>query len=73
MESHNQLIRRAKRMGYDVTPLLSAELLTLASVSDEQLLRRAWVRSVANDCKVSVAMAEARLEGLGLITPDREG
>ena len=68
MVTHVQLIKRAEKMGYEVTPTLSAELLVLASVSDETIFRQArreWVRGVAKDFQVPVAVAEARLGNTG--------
>ena len=68
MPSHTQLIRRAKKMGHEITPTLSAELLMLASVSDEKIFtaaRRSFVKVMAAEFKVPVSFAERRLEGIG--------
>lgn len=64
MPTHAQLIKRAKRMGYEVTPTLSAELRMLADVSDEDLQQahyRTSVRQIAAEFKVPVPMAIKRL------------
>ncbi len=77
MVTHVQLIKRAVKMGYEVTPTLSAELLVLAAIPDSKIMRearRAWVAGVAKDFKVPVPMAEARLENTGpFLTQQRDG
>lgn len=64
MPTHKQLIKRAKRMGHEITPTLNAELLMLASVSDADIKRvykPAVVKKLARDFRVPVVFAEARI------------
>ena len=72
METHAQLVRRARRIGYEITPTLDAELRVLASVPDEKLraaARNCFVKQIAEDFRVPPALAEVRLKGIGPFLP----
>lgn len=67
--SYLSLLRRAKAMGYTLTPALRAELRILAGVSDDeirQVRRRAVMKSMAKKFEVPVAMMERRIKDLEL-------
>ena len=67
MPTHKQLLRKARKMGHEITPTLGAELLTLSKVSDAEM-QRAYegcvIEKLAHDFRVSKAVMEQRLVNL---------
>lgn len=66
MGKYEQLIKRAKELGYELTPTLKADLRILASVSDSDIKkahRDVVIDKLAHNFQVSRALMEARLEG----------
>ncbi len=65
------LCKRAKEMGYKLTPTLKAELRMLAAIPDEEIetaYRHHVVTEMAERFQVPRAAMEKRLEGLPLPT-----
>ena len=66
MTTHKQLLKRAKFMGHEITPELSAELLKLSTVSKADLqaaFEKGVVEKLADDFKVPRAVMEIHTEG----------
>ena len=64
MATYDELLKRAKRGGYEITEDLKRDLRLLAGVSDEEIeyeRRRAIIKRLAKDFQVPVAAMEVRI------------